>query len=376
LKEIDDLIISGADANFSEDLSHPLIQELGSIRNLEIFKTLVQAGADINVRDNEGKHVLHRAVIEVGIYNGLDTIKYLIEEKGINIETIDKEGNTPLIDAVHGSCPNIFQYLLEKGANINYKNHLGFSPLCKAIIKLDLKTAQTLIEHGADVNNFVHYKISPIKLVVNRLSELRITYLQKNILKEITKLLIENGALIRDQLFYDNGLIKNSMDIILRELKDNFPKLVSKSIPQLKTIILDLNFKLFQDKVQPYIKKYLFLKDRHIILEKQTEQQLETLIASKNSHYLNQWLEKCGICHMKDRVIAQEPNNVLKKLPLDILKEIGSYIKISDIIPPVITRSEPIEIVPIEIQDLNKNIAEEDIIPLDIEISGSFCCFL
>ena len=58
--------------------------------NFDAVKVLVEAGADLEATDNEGKTPLHLA------WNLSYTMAELLLEKGANPNTADVQGNTPL----------------------------------------------------------------------------------------------------------------------------------------------------------------------------------------------------------------------------------------------------------------------------------------
>lgn len=122
----------------------PLIKAVCS-KNLEIVKTLINNGHDINEKDYIGNTLLHLNV-------SLDIAKFLIEEKGIDINTQNNNGDTPL----HiNTNLDVVKYFVENGANINIRNKLGWTPLLWNLLiykdtKLDI--AKYLIENGADIN--------------------------------------------------------------------------------------------------------------------------------------------------------------------------------------------------------------------------------
>ena len=96
---------------------------------LEI-QTLLALGADIDVRNHKGKTALHYAA-KAGF---LKVINLLIE-KGATIDAPDKNGETPLFDAIRSTIKDgekqraSLEALLVKGANPNATNHKGLTPL-------------------------------------------------------------------------------------------------------------------------------------------------------------------------------------------------------------------------------------------------------
>ena len=91
------------------DLNEQLLKECEK-GELKIVKFLVENGANIEIKDNNGMTPLSNACR--GGY--LDVVKFLIEN-GANIETKDVNGMTPLLKAI---SLDVVKFLVEKGANI------------------------------------------------------------------------------------------------------------------------------------------------------------------------------------------------------------------------------------------------------------------
>lgn len=87
-----------------------------------IVKQLLEAGADINLYDNNSRTILHLSVL----YNNLASIKLLVEHN-VEIDATDSNGNTPLMLAVKNRKAESAYYLLECGADTNILNDEGKS---------------------------------------------------------------------------------------------------------------------------------------------------------------------------------------------------------------------------------------------------------
>jgi ankyrin repeat protein len=116
-----------------------------SVDHLDIFKYLIDKGADIN-----------RLIHYLCYINKLDIVKYLIK-KGANIEHRNEYGWTPLFKACKGHNSKIVKYLVKKGANINAKSDRGDTSLhyfCESYKRKDgdLNAVKLLIDNGADIN--------------------------------------------------------------------------------------------------------------------------------------------------------------------------------------------------------------------------------
>lgn len=73
-------------------------------------------------------------------------------KRGVDVNTVDKAGNTLLIQAVRRDVPELFDYLLLRRAKLNVRNRNGETALSLAAYMGKLQFVQRLVEAGADVN--------------------------------------------------------------------------------------------------------------------------------------------------------------------------------------------------------------------------------
>lgn len=98
--------------------------------NLELVKTLISKGYDVNEKDEYSFTPLHYAAQNFSTnIVCLDIAKFLLNS-GIKIETKDSYGNTALFRAVANfrRDPAMIHLLLENGADKFNKNDYGVSP--------------------------------------------------------------------------------------------------------------------------------------------------------------------------------------------------------------------------------------------------------
>lgn len=173
---IETLINAGADPNLGadEDLEEGdtalmyVITSFFASNQAEIIKLLINRGADINARNQQGKTALSLAV------GNADITKVLIEA-GADVNIRDNEGNTAmmlsnwaveqllrkagaseeglndvaLVEAARTGNLNKVRELLQVGANFNYSDGKA---LVEAAGKGHLEIVDCLIQAGADVN--------------------------------------------------------------------------------------------------------------------------------------------------------------------------------------------------------------------------------
>jgi ankyrin repeat protein len=117
--------------------------------NLEAVKYLVERGADVNAKDNDGKTPLMWAA-EYDGEKGLNVVEYLIRH-GADISRERVRNSLLQLAAEYGHL-NTVKYLVGHGANVNAKDKNGKTPLIRAAYRGRLDVVKYLVEHGADVD--------------------------------------------------------------------------------------------------------------------------------------------------------------------------------------------------------------------------------
>ena len=108
------------------------LYEIKKYDNQETVKALIEAGADVNAKDEDGNTPFHFAKDA--------EIARLLIDKGANVNAKNNKGETPLHFAKNAE---IAQLLIDKGADMNAKNNKGETPLYKA---KNAEIAQLLID--------------------------------------------------------------------------------------------------------------------------------------------------------------------------------------------------------------------------------------
>jgi len=197
-----------------EEGNTPILQA-GFSNKMDIFKYLVEKGADINLANKEGLVPLHLAaflgdkeMVRLLLSKGVpvDPVSTIIKATPLNLaarlghkEVVEIllsadanvhlkgfEGSTPLHSAVESRSVEIARLLLEKGASPDEKDRKGCTPLLLAALYGHKDLVATLLEKGANVNIKNDLGNPPVKISV------REGY------REITDMLIAKGATPED----------------------------------------------------------------------------------------------------------------------------------------------------------------------------------
>ena len=75
-------------------------------------------------------------------------------KRGMDVNTVDRSGNTLLMQAVRGEVPGLFDYLLQRRARVNTRNKNGETALSIAAYTGKLAYVKRLVDAGAEINFF------------------------------------------------------------------------------------------------------------------------------------------------------------------------------------------------------------------------------
>eukprot|EP01121_Diplochlamys_sp_Union-15-3_P007210 TRINITY_DN1810_c0_g1_i6.p1 TRINITY_DN1810_c0_g1~~TRINITY_DN1810_c0_g1_i6.p1 ORF type:complete len:201 (+),score=15.41 TRINITY_DN1810_c0_g1_i6:399-1001(+) len=104
-----------------------------------------------HIRDSRGLSLLHMAVWGAKERKHINCIRYLIQEKNLNVNLVDHSGQTPLHIAsrlANSIRLDIVRTLIEYGAFVNKQDDEGRTPLHVA----SPENISLLIQHGGDIN--------------------------------------------------------------------------------------------------------------------------------------------------------------------------------------------------------------------------------
>ncbi|XP_061169143.1 ankyrin-3-like [Saccostrea echinata] len=91
----------------------------------EMIQTLVDHGADVNARDNDGEHVLHYAAM----YSEGFFVLPLLLEHGADVNIRNEYGRTALHESCYHGCLKAVKVLLKYGADVSIRSEDGLTAL-------------------------------------------------------------------------------------------------------------------------------------------------------------------------------------------------------------------------------------------------------
>jgi ankyrin repeat protein len=167
--KIEQLLQSGVDINTQHPTSGTTVLIIASSYYYydDMIEYLIGKGADVNLKDSEGKTALLWASS-----NSLENAKILISN-GAKVNEPANDGMTPFLQATlgvsSGKVPiEICELLRKNGAKVNAelkrKSALGWTALHYAITNGDKELVKYLIKHGANVNKSTGEGSSPLFL--------------------------------------------------------------------------------------------------------------------------------------------------------------------------------------------------------------------
>ena len=139
------LIDMGADVNAKDENGRTALIYASRNSSSEILEYLIEKGADINAKDIFDK----TALMYAASFNNLEVIKYLIE-KGADINAKDNENKTALMNAASFNNLEVVEYFIEKGLDINAKDNKNKTALSYALEKGNTDMVKLLKFHSAE----------------------------------------------------------------------------------------------------------------------------------------------------------------------------------------------------------------------------------
>ena len=114
----------------------------------ERVRLLIEKGADVNARDNQGYAPVHNAA-----RNRYAHLVALLVEKGADVNARDSDGFTALLHAINRNHVPTVEAIAKNGGNLELATPQGITPLTWAIGDGKFFAAKALIDFGAKVDS-------------------------------------------------------------------------------------------------------------------------------------------------------------------------------------------------------------------------------
>ena len=144
--------------NLPKEDGRTILFDVITQNNIELIKVFINAGADLNVLDNENNSPLSYMIDEgLAITKQKEKEQFLerlvfVLKFRIDVNTIDNDGKTIFHKAVLANDLDVVEKLLTKKTNLNIKDKQGRTALHHTQWKGNYKIARLLIAAGADIN--------------------------------------------------------------------------------------------------------------------------------------------------------------------------------------------------------------------------------
>ena len=163
------------DLNATDSAGMTALHHACALGAVEMTTALLENGADATICSNDGRNALHHAVnIAALCFNpqpqesGLTicplTIPLLLASSGLEIDSLDSSGETPLHIAARNGLVGVIATLLQAGADPNRITSAGETPLHLVGGLMPHLAAQVLLVNGANPEIARHDGKRPIEL--------------------------------------------------------------------------------------------------------------------------------------------------------------------------------------------------------------------
>ncbi|MHC4538871.1 MAG: ankyrin repeat domain-containing protein [Planctomycetota bacterium] len=166
----------------------PTIHMAAFVGSVDKLRSFIKAGMDIDTKDEKGRTPLLRAIMGKHI----DAVEFLINN-GADVNTRDEQGYVPLVHALWTLDSDIVKLLLEKGVDVQANDTSGYTPLHWAVMIGSKELTELILDAGGDVNAKSRTGETPLDLAKQGGPEI-VELLRKHGAKEYDRELLQAAA--------------------------------------------------------------------------------------------------------------------------------------------------------------------------------------
>ena len=147
LNLIKNLIVLGANLEWQgdSDSSWPVLHMFVIYNQIDIAKMLIDAGADVSIRDEYERTALHVCAN----WNHPEILGMLLDA-GVDVNIQDERGETALYRCAWKNHPELARILIDAGADVNIQDDNGSTALHVCASDNNPEIARMLLDAGAD----------------------------------------------------------------------------------------------------------------------------------------------------------------------------------------------------------------------------------
>lgn len=149
VEDVKRLLEAGADVDARDDSGETPLIRASAQGHLEVAKLLIRRGADVNARD--GRERDKTVLMTAALMEQPEFAKLLIDS-GADVHARDKGKHTAIWNAVYNREIRTIELLLDKGADVNARDKGGGTPLHWAAFHPRKEVIELLLQRGADVH--------------------------------------------------------------------------------------------------------------------------------------------------------------------------------------------------------------------------------
>nr|XP_018911872.1 PREDICTED: ankyrin-1-like [Bemisia tabaci] len=228
------LIQHGAEVNASNESGDT---PLHFVQNFHTAKILTKEGANVNASNNEGCTPLHTARNAA--------IAKLLLEKGAELKAVSKDGKSVLHTAAEGEfegVPGVVEFFLQNGIDVDTVDNYGNTPLHLCGISSNIPAATVLLNNGAKIN--VRNKSNKRPIEIDRYPD-SVNYLLSRKLSAVDQ--IFTAVIDNEGIEKVKGLLQTVEAVNLKQ-EDSQLTLLHHAVKQNNKTILRF---LLQEKITP-----------------------------------------------------------------------------------------------------------------------------